>query len=128
MFTPHVLTAGATIFVWSLLIHAFVDWFLQSNWQAQNKSSLKHPASWIHSGLHFVFMLIVFPWYLAAFVAVTHLVIDIRKPLVWWRKMARQCQMENPEIYSRNDMNAMHVAFWQDQMAHWIILGLVSLF
>lgn len=104
-------------------------------------------------------MLIVWPWYGAVAVAVTHALIDTRVPLIWWRTLIGQKQVDMARIRSaftppveerrgtllqfkfgtfRNEMPeelangigwnvaAMQVAFWQDQAAHVLVLGVVS--
>ncbi len=112
-------TATATrFFVWAFVIHLIGDWLLQNDWMARNKSNLRHPAAWLHSGLHYLGLLLIFPIWMAALVALSHLLIDTRIPLVWWRRVYRQTQ--KGEI-------ALHVALWSDQVAHIAVLALASL-
>lgn len=103
----------------AIALHLFVDWFLQNDWQARNKATFMHPAGVLHSMLHYWAMLLVFPWQWAAVVGVTHYLIDLRKPLVWWRKLARQTT-------DPNNPATIHVAFWQDQVTHVLILGAIA--
>lgn len=85
---------------------------------ADNKSSLLHPAAYVHSGIHFVGLLLIFPPLAALAIAIIHLLIDTRAPLRWWRKVYRQTQ-EGPA--------AMHVAMWSDQVLHITVLAVVAL-
>lgn len=103
-----------TLFERALIAHMVADWFLQNRWMSDNKTSLAHPASWVHSGIHLACLLLVFPAWLAVLVAVTHLLIDTRKPLIWWRK-----------VYGQSAPDAVFPAFamWQDQAAHILVLG-----
>lgn len=106
------------LLVWGIVIHLVIDWILQNDWQAQNKVSLKHPAAYVHSGIHLLGLLLIFPWYAALLIAITHLLIDTRKPLAWWRRVFRQTQ--------QGDV-ALHVAIWGDQVAHIAIIALAAL-
>ncbi len=69
---------------WGTVCHLVADWLLQSTWMADNKKCLKHPAAWVHSGIYALAMLLVFPWYLALFLGLAHLLIDTGKPMKWW--------------------------------------------
>ena len=112
-------TATATrFFVWAFVIHLIADWVFQNHWMAQNKSNLRHPAAWLHSGLHYAGLLLIFPIWMAALVALSHLLIDTRIPLVWWRRFYRQTQ--EGEV-------ALHVALWGDQVAHIAVLAVAAL-
>lgn len=113
------------LFVLGLLAHLVADWFLQNDWQAQHKPNLLHPAAWVHFGFHVAAMLVVWPWQGALIVAVSHALIDTRKPLRWWRTLIRQKQIDHTkEPGSFWNQAAMQVAFWQDQAAHIIVLGI----
>lgn len=106
------------LLVWGIIIHLGVDWFLQNDWMAANKASLKHPASWVHSATHAIAMLLIFPPLAALLVGLLHILIDTRRPLAWWRRFYRQTQ-EGPAV--------IHMAFWQDQVAHILVIALVAL-
>jgi hypothetical protein len=49
-----LLLAGGTLTAlergW--VAHLVADWLLQNNWMAKNKSSLVHPAAWVHALIH----------------------------------------------------------------------------
>jgi hypothetical protein len=128
--TPNI----AALVLTGWLIHLFVDWFLQNDFMAKNKMRFirlhnkqgheyrglwPHPAGLIHAGLHFAAMLAIFPLWAAAIVGVTHWLIDLRRPLIWWRTAFRITQdPANPA--------SMHVAMWEDQIAHWLIIAGVA--
>ncbi len=74
------------LFIAGFVAHIIADWFLQNEWMATYKTSLRHPASWVHSGIHFVALLFVFSPFAAMVLAFSHLLIDTRVPLQQWRK------------------------------------------
>jgi hypothetical protein len=80
----------ADLFLFGLAAHLVADWFLQNEYLAKNKVDLRHPAAWIHSGIQFACLSLVFPLYMAAILGLVHILIDTRKPLVWWRQLLRQ--------------------------------------
>lgn len=104
--------------MWGLAAHLCVDFLLQNEWMAVNKTSLRHPAAWVHSGLQLLGALLVFPAWAALLLAVTHLLIDTRHPLNWWRRIMRQAQ--GGPIF-------LPLSIWQDQVAHILCLALVAL-
>lgn len=116
MFT--ISSHATTLLAFGIAIHLFCDWILQNDWMARNKSSLLHPASWVHSGIHFLGLLLIFQWWVALLIAVTHILIDLRFPLVWWRSFYKQTT-EGPV--------ALHVALWGDQVAHITVLAIAAL-
>ncbi|HRE87635.1 MAG TPA: DUF3307 domain-containing protein [Myxococcota bacterium] len=115
----------ADLFILGLLAHLFADWFLQNDWQAANKVDLRHPAAWVHCALHLACLAVVWPLAAALAVALSHALIDTRKPLVWWRILLRQKQWRADQPAETNAV-AVHVAFWQDQAAHLLVLGFVA--
>lgn len=119
MMTINLISDTATkLLIWGIVIHLFIDWILQNDWMARNKSNLLHPAAWVHSGLHLLGIWIIFPTWAAVLIAITHLLIDTRVPLVWWRKFYRQT--------TTGDV-ALHVALWSDQVAHIMVLAIAAL-
>ncbi len=106
------------LFLRLLLAHLVADWFLQNEWQAVNKISLQHPAAYVHSGIHFLCTLLASDLTIALIVFVTHILIDTRKPLQYWRKWLKQTQ-EGPVMLT--------FGMWQDQAAHLIILLSITL-
>lgn len=109
---------ATSLLIWGIVIHLFCDWILQNDFLARNKSSLLHPASWIHSGIHFLGLLLIFSPVVALAIALIHLLIDTRVPLQWWRKFYRQT--------TTGDV-ALHVAMWSDQVAHITVLAIAAL-
>ncbi len=106
------------LFVWGFVAHIIADWFLQSEWMALGKTSLKHPAAWVHSGIHFLGAWLVFPFWAALLLAASHLLIDTRVPLQWWRRFYHQTT-EGPIMLT--------FGMWQDQAAHIAMLAAVAL-
>jgi len=117
MISPFISDLATKLLIWGIVIHLFADWILQNDWMARYKSSLKHPASWIHSGIHFLGLLLIFPIWMAVIIAVIHLLIDTRVPLQWWRKVYRQ---------TREGDVALHVAMWGDQVSHIVVIALAA--
>lgn len=127
----------ANLFIFGLLAHFFADWFLQNDWQARHKTNLRHPAAFVHFGCHLACLSLAWfpvcaetalPVYNTALaiwcVCVSHALIDTRKPLVWWRSLIGQKQYDTQqEPGSLWNQAAIHVAFWQDQAAHILVLG-----
>jgi hypothetical protein len=96
-------------FIWGLAAHLVADFFLQNEWMALNKVSLRHPAAWVHSGIHGICFWPVFGWRLALALFLLHILIDTRVPLAWWRRLTRQTT-EGPAF--------IPFAMWQDQALH----------
>ena len=100
-------------FVKGLLVHLLADWMLQSDWMSNNKVSLRHPAAWVHSGIHTLGFLLVFPPLGALFLGLSHLLIDTRLPLSYLRKIMGQ-KAEGP--------SGISFMIWQDQVAHILLI------
>lgn len=116
----------ANLFIFGLVAHILADWFLQNDWMATYKTSLKHPAAWIHSGIHFLCFLPLGFWF-AFWVFVTHVLIDTRVPLNWWKRIYRiKANDPHQDFFSVHNCIARHVAFWQDQMAHILVIAVVA--
>lgn len=115
------------LFIWGLLAHIVADWFLQNDWMAQHKTNLNHVAAWVHSGIHFACFLPVFGWFGALAVFLTHIVIDTRVPLNWWKRVYKMKSYDpSQEPGSMWNIIASQVAFWQDQMTHVAVIILVA--
>lgn len=108
------------LFVWGLVAHMFADWFLQNNWMATYKTSLRHPASWVHSGIHLIALLFVFSPLVALLLAISHLLIDTRVPLQKWRELYGQTKDASNPVF-------IPFAMWQDQAAHILCLAVAAL-
>lgn len=103
------------LLLWGIVAHLIADWLLQNDWMATYKTDLRHRAAWVHGGIHFVAMLLVFPFVVAALLALSHILIDTRKPLEWWRNIFQQTR-SGPAFAS--------FAMWEDQTLH---IGLIAL-
>ncbi len=114
-----MLPIAADILVWATAIHMAVDWLFQTDWMARNKTNLRHPAAYVHSGLHALGMLLVFPWFVALGVGFSHLLIDTRKPVTWWIKTVKQMPRSTPTY--------THVEIWLDQIFHMAVLVIAVL-
>ena len=114
-----LLPIAADVLAWAVVIHLIVDWLLQNEWMAQNKTSLRHPAAYVHSGLHTLGMLLLFPWWLALGVGISHLFIDTRKPITWWIETVKQMPPSTPAY--------ANIEIWLDQIFHLLMLVLAVL-
>ncbi len=79
-----------TPFEKALIAHLVADWVLQNNWMAQNKRSLRHPASWVHSSIQGVCLGFALGWPAGVVLGVAHLAIDTRVPLAWWIRVFKK--------------------------------------
>lgn len=104
--------------VWSIVVHLVADWLLQNDWMANYKIDLRHPAAWVHSGIHTVGMCLVFAWPVALLIGLTHLLIDTRKPLLWWMRVIKRIP---------KDVRFPIVEVWLDQVMHITVLAVVVL-
>ena len=107
------------VLLWAIIAHLLADWPLQTEWMAIHKTDLTHSAAWVHSGIHSFFMLFIFPWYLALLIGLAHMLIDTRKPVVWWMQAVKKM--------SRTDPHAPMVETWLDQVFHILVLAMVVL-
>lgn len=120
--TPEIndmLPIAADILVWATAIHMAMDWLFQTDWMARNKTNLRHPAAYVHSGLHTLGLLLVFPWFIALGVGISHLLIDTRKPVTWWIESVKQMPRSTPTY--------THVEIWLDQIFHMAMLVIAVL-
>ena len=118
MFVVPALTISALqtdLLVWAVVIHLIADWPLQTEWMAVHKTSLTHPAAWVHSAIHAALLLLVLPWPVALGVGVTHLLIDTRRPLNWWMAHVKHMRRTTPGY--------AEVELWMDQVFHVVVLA-----
>ena len=101
--------SATELLVWGATVHLVVDWLLQNEWMAENKTSLRHPAAYVHSGLHGLALLLVFPPPAALALGIVHLLIDTRKPLDWLALVMHQTT-EGPL--------GPTLLIWRDQALH----------
>jgi hypothetical protein len=105
------------LLIWGVVAHLVADWMLQNDWMATNKAKranlgeipgdgmitapsrmhpytlwfIRHPAAYVHAAIHGLALAAVFGW-VAAPLALAHLVIDTRAPVAWLSKLIRQTQ------------------------------------
>ena len=84
---------------------------------SENKISLRHPAAWIHSGIHTIGFLFVFPIAIAGWLGISHLIIDTRIPLAYLRNIMRQ---------KAKGAQGISFKIWQDQVAHILLIYLAA--
>ncbi|MCP4422135.1 MAG: DUF3307 domain-containing protein [Chloroflexi bacterium] len=99
-----------------IVAHLIADWIFQNDWMARNKTNLRHPAAWVHSGIHLIAMLFIFPIWAAILIAGMHMLIDTRKPVQFWQRIFRQ---------TTKGPSALTVSIWLDQVFHITILAIV---
>jgi hypothetical protein len=104
-----------TIFEQSFLAHLAGDWILQNEWMAKNKTSLLHPAAWVHAAIHGVLLGLILGWAGGLVLGTVHMLIDTRIPLLWWQRTFRQSSEGNPGYQTQ---------VWADQVLHLITIAL----
>ena len=98
-----------TPFERGFVVHLVADWLLQNNWMAKNKSSLVHPAAWVHALIHASCLALALGWTAGVALGLMHLIVDTRMPLSWWVRTFKNCG---------NEPEAQHIAIWADQVIH----------
>ena len=104
-----------TLFEKALVLHLIGDWLLQNDWMARNKQTLRHPAAWVHGGIHGVLLGLVFGWIGGVVLAAVHMLVDTRLPQRWWSRVFAQ---------TRDGEMGIHVQIWGDQVIHISTLAL----
>ena len=104
-----------THFERGLIAHLVADWLLQNHWMAVNKTSLAHPAAWVHSGIQGLCLCVALGPWAGLILGVSHLLIDTRVPLEWWLRFITKSQ-RSPQ--------ADHIAIWTDQVMHISLIAL----
>lgn len=106
------------LLVWGVMVHLIADWLFQNDWMAIHKIDLRHPAAWVHSGIHTLGLCLIFSWPVALLIGFTHLLIDTRKPLLWWMRVIKRIP---------KDTRFPIVEIWLDQVMHITVLAVVVL-
>ncbi|MCX6045747.1 MAG: DUF3307 domain-containing protein [Chloroflexi bacterium] len=109
---------ATVLLVWGIVVHLIADWLLQNDWMALHKIDLRHPAAWVHSSIHTIGLCLVFVWPVAVLIGITHLLIDTRKPLLWWMRVVKQMPTA-PRL--------LVVEIWLDQVMHITVLAITVL-
>jgi hypothetical protein len=112
------MAEATSLLIWGLVIHLVADWLLQNEWMAVHKVDLRHPAAWVHSGIHTLGLGLVFTWPAALLIGCTHLLIDTRLPLLWWLRIIKQMPTKSEHLI---------VEIWVDQVMQITVLALVAL-
>jgi hypothetical protein len=108
-----------TPFERALVAHLIADWVLQNDWMVRYKTSLLHPAAWVHSGIQGVCLGLVLGWQAGLFLGAAHILIDTRIPVAWWIRIFKK---------SANSTDAGTIAIGLDQTLHilciaaWLVL------
>lgn len=113
--------SASDLLLWGLVVHLIGDWLLQNDWQAKHKSDFGGDAATVHSSIHWALLALVFPPLPAQLLALSHRVIDTRKPLHWWQDHFKQTT-----VATGGDVG-LHVAMWADQTLHIACLALAAL-
>lgn len=109
---------ATTLLVWGVVVHFLADWLFQNDWMALHKIDLRHPAAWVHGGIHTLGLFLVFAWPFAILIGLTHLLIDTRKPLLWWMRVIKQMP---------TDVRLPMVEIWVDQVMHMAVVAIVAM-
>lgn len=112
------MAEATVLLVWSVVIHLIADWLLQNEWMAVYKVNLRHPAAWVHSGIHTLGLFLLFNPLVALGIGLSHLLIDTRVPLLWWMRIIKQVP---------KDARMPIVETWLDQVMHITVLAVAAL-
>lgn len=110
-----------TLLVWSSFAHLVADWLLQNEWMVRNKTNLRHPAAWVHGAIHVFVLCFVLPWMLALLIGFSHVLIDTRKPLQWWKRIVGKTAADPTSRLPQT----LIVEIWVDQVMHIVVLAVV---
>lgn len=126
--------SSSDLLIWGVVLHLVADWPLQNDWMAKNKSSLLHPAAYVHATVHFFFLTIVFGWKAGLALAAAHLIIDLRWPVTLWSKFVMQTQPRNESVGRPGTDEriplydvGLEVRFWTDQVFHIACIAVAAL-
>lgn len=110
--------SATDLLAWGIVAHLVADWLLQPDWIATNKASLRHPAAWVHGAIHILAQIPVFGWAVALAIGASHMLIDTRRPLSWYRDLMG---------IQGTEATSVHVAIWTDQVLHILTIALAAL-
>jgi len=112
---------ASSLLIWGIVAHLIADWPLQNDWMAKHKANLRHPAGYVHAGIHGALLAVVFGW-VALPLAVAHLLIDTRKPVEFFSLAMRQTQPHGAGY----DIG-IEVRIWADQVWHIACIAVAAL-
>lgn len=119
--------SASDLLVWGLVLHLIGDWLFQNDWMANNKKNLKHPAGYVHAGIHGIILSLVFGW-AAIPLAIVHLLIDTRTPVTWWAQLIRQTPATVLVVNKYPLMSVGSVVrLWVDQVFHIACVAVAAL-
>ena len=110
-----------SLLVWGGLAHLVADWLLQTEWMVRHKVDLRHPAAWVHGTIHTLALLLFWPWPLALLVGLSHVLIDTRTPIRWWKRLVGKAAADPFSLLPQT----LLVELWVDQVMHLVVLALV---
>lgn len=156
------LSAG-DLLIWGIVLHFIADWPLQNDWMANKKMLranlgmipgdgmttapsrmhpytlwfVRHPAAYVHSGIHGLLLAIVFGW-AAVPIAIAHLIIDCRWPVAMWSRFMRQTQPQGNvlrKVFVNEGESGQtmlydigtEVRIWNDQVFHIACIAIATL-
>jgi hypothetical protein len=108
-----------TPFERALVAHLVADWLLQTNWMVVNKTNLRHPAGWVHAGIHGVCLGVALGWLGGVVLGAVHLLLDTRRPVEWWMRVVKK---------DEESAEARVIALVVDQVIHlttiaaWVVM------
>jgi len=125
--------SASDLLIWGIVLHLVADWPLQNHWMAVNKQNLKHPAGYFHALIHCFFLAIVFGK-AAIPLAIVHLLIDTRKPVIWWGNLWQQSPPLGKGVRVPGELwpvplydMGIEVRIWTDQVFHIMCIAIAAL-
>jgi hypothetical protein len=110
----------------AFIAHLAADWLFQNDWIATYKTSLKHPAAWIHAAINAIFLGLALGWIAGLVLGLVHALIDTRVPLNWWQSIFRQTSegytAEITRIMVDQSMHILSIALWI-VLVEWLPFG-----
>ena len=103
-----------------MVAHLVADWLLQNDWMALNKHNLRHPAGWVHAGIHVVLTGLALGPVGGLVLGIIHLLIDTGKPMAWWIRVFKKCDGSPHAVLLKIATDqALHIAL----IAAWVYLA-----
>ena len=130
--------SASDLLIWGIVLHLIADWPLQNDWMANNKMYLRISwAGYVHASIHAFLLAWIFGW-VAFPLAIIHLLIDTRKPVIWWSKLIKQTQPKGSAAVTFDHDGEFgmigplydigtEVRFWTDQVFHIVCLAIAAL-